>query len=573
MSIDAVKFQSITDLIFKFEEIESLLLNVNHADIEKTLGILLSSIFVSKEDYYYVLLFSLNFIMQSRPSKLDLYKRILISLKQDLNEKKFLKNHSELIRIFLFNEIALFYLGIDKKSEYIMKIDHLSRLYPTPRRYKPQDVTDETFAKFIREDDVENFQILISRTNKNLRSYVNCPSINSLGYFPHINLNQIEFISYSAFYSSIKIFKFLWMKLNFKNRNENNDEQNENEKINEIPNSLAICAIAGGNYEIIHILEEIIRQDKNSLIAAIRFFQFELADYLIETLEFKVGIDEIFISIHCHNFKFFIEHCRDFFSSIEENHLIQLVLFCANSSNTIVLSYISDVLGFDITKSANKSNILIESVLNENINVLRFIFFENVFLLNYNDEKNIVHHQKRPLFDVNHILSEFSAFDGLCILHLVTSNRLFNAANFFLSDEFRNEHKIPIDLNVKDCSGATPLHWSVLFLNFDMFNLLISYSNAFVDKNNQRQIDCIDVNAVNDDNQNILHMACNNMSDEILKFILEYEIIDPKLEDNCNENLIHYAARNGICYIFDFSCVKKLPKDVLNKENCFNYII
>lgn len=566
-----MKFSNITDLILKINEIESLLLNINQDNLDEVQEILISSNFVSSKDYYYVLLFSLNFIMQSRPHKLDLYKEILITLKKDMSEKNFFSNETELIRIFLFNEIALFHIGIDKNAEYIMKIDHLSSIYKTPFYYNPRNVSNDSYAKFIREDDIENFLILISRTNKDLRSYVNCPSLNPMGYFHHINLNQIEFISYSAFYGSIRIFKFLWMKLNSINKNEmqKEEEENENENTNELPNSLAICAIAGGNYEIIHILEEIIKKDKFSLISAIRFFQFELIDYLIETLEFEVGINELLTSIQCHNFNFFLEYCQKKCAKNDEDEMTKIVLFSGDFSNTVVLNYIRDVLLFDITRPTTKSNILIESVLKENINVLRFIFFENVFSLNY---ENNIHHQKRPLFDVNRILSDFSSFDGLAILHLVSSHQLFNVANFFLSDEFRHENHISIDLNVRDCTGATPLHWSVLFQNFEMFSLLISYSNASTRKNKQLQKDCIDVNAVNENSQNILHMACNNVSIEILKFILEFEIIDPQIEDNCKENLIHYAARNGICDIFDFTCVKNLPKDVFNRKNNFHSI-
>lgn len=567
------RFCSISDLIIGINKIESFLLDINQENIDEIQKTILSSIFVSSRNYYYILLFSLNFIMQSRPLKLNLYKKLLLSLKQDFTIKNFFPDENDIIKIFMHNELALFHIGIDKKNYYIVEIDHHSLVYPVPGRYTPRDLSDNLFEKFIREDDVENFQILTSKTNKDLRSYVTCPSVNPMGYFTNINLNNIEFISYSAFYGSLQIFKFLWMKLNSMNKNEFNKSQEESNNINKIPKDLAIFAIAGGNYEIIHILDEFVRKDRFSLVAAIRFFQFELIDYLIETCGFEVGIDEIIASIHCHNFKFFFDHCQNFFTSCyNKEDFIPVILFSSYCSNAVALNYIDDVLHFDITQTTEKSSILFESVFNENLNILSFIFFDNVFNLDYNKESSLKYH-KRPIFDINQSLSEYQGFSGLNLLHLVTSNKLFRVAKFFLSDEFRFEHRIPINWNIKDCTGATPLHWSILFQNFEMFHLLISHSNFAANQKDQNQNELVDAYAVNDLNQNILHMACNNISDEIINYILQNEIIDPKLEDNFKENVIHYAARNGICYIFDFPCIKRLPKDIMNKKNYFKPII
>ena len=160
---------------------------------------------------------------------------------------------------------------------------------------------------------------------------------------------------------------------------------------------------------------------------------------------------------------------------------------------------------------------------------------------------------------------------------MVASNQLFKVANFFLSDEFRIDHQVFIDVNVVDFTGTAPLHWSVLFQHFEMFKLFISKSNASFIHHQDLKKFLVNVNAVNIHGQNILHMACNNMAHDILKFILENEIIDPKTEDNSNENLFHYAARCGINYIFDYSCVKNLPNDVFSKKNgstnlSFNWI-
>lgn len=552
MKPNIILFHDISELINKFNEIESNLLSLNQSNIDEILELIASSIFVSNKDFYYILLLSLNFIMESRPFKDSLYKKVLLYLKEDYQEKHFFEDENEIISIFMFNEIALYHLGINKTSDEIRRMDHLSATYPTPYRYNPRYFSNDLFEKSIREDDIDTFQTLISRTNKDLSSsYVTCPSVNPLGYFSKINVNQIHFISFSAFCGSLRIFKYLWM-------NRKGDDEG-------VPNELVLCAIAGGNYEIIHILDDFIRNEKFSLMAAIRFFRFELIEYLIETCEFEIGLNELLVSIHCCNYKFFCDNCKRLFE-LNKNDFLKVVLFAADCGNTLVLNYISDSLQFDLSQSSIKTNILIESVFKERINVLRFIFFDNVFSIDYDQKTASI--QKRPLFDLNKILNEIPAFNGLAILHLVASNQLFKVANFFLSDEFRIDHQVFIDVNVVDSTGTTPLHWSVLFQHFEMFKLFISKSNAsFIHNQDLKKKFLVNVNAVNIHGQNILHMACNNMAHDILKFILENEIIDPKIEDNSNENLFHYAARCGINYIFDYSCVKNLPNDVFSKKD------
>ncbi|OHT01739.1 hypothetical protein TRFO_31292 [Tritrichomonas foetus] len=91
-------------------------------------------------------------------------------------------------------------------------------------------------------------------------------------------------IEYAAFYGSINIFKFLWL---------NNVQINTR-----IPN----VAIAGGNYEIIHLIES--KKTLNfdgCLDTAVKFHRNDLFTYLYETYDHQICDTTPFVCIEYYN--------------------------------------------------------------------------------------------------------------------------------------------------------------------------------------------------------------------------------------------------------------------------------
>ncbi|OHS97468.1 hypothetical protein TRFO_36330 [Tritrichomonas foetus] len=89
-------------------------------------------------------------------------------------------------------------------------------------------------AQIIREDNIDSFIDYISTVNLDLNS-----KIPSSIFEQNYEINNYSYLmEYSALFSSIHIFKFIWV----------------NKTV--IPTKIMDAAIIGGNYEIIHIVEE-----------------------------------------------------------------------------------------------------------------------------------------------------------------------------------------------------------------------------------------------------------------------------------------------------------------------------
>ncbi|KAK8836383.1 hypothetical protein M9Y10_039726 [Tritrichomonas musculus] len=130
------------------------------------------------------------------------------------------------------------------------------------KEYRKNHFNPTQLHKTIRNDDIDEFQSLLSKNNY---------SYNHNFDFSYYERTLTEcktpsLIQIAATYGSIKIFKFLWM---------------QNDIIYD--DNLICYAISGRNYEIIHICEE-----KCSKSRALRFsinsHQHELTDYFIDNI-------------------------------------------------------------------------------------------------------------------------------------------------------------------------------------------------------------------------------------------------------------------------------------------------
>lgn len=206
--------------------------------------------------------------------------------------------------------------------------------------------SDEKVAQIIRNDDFESFMKYISSTNLNFNTRIKKSAFesNSLLFF------EPTLFEYSCFFQSINIFRFIFL---------NNGEISKN---------LAKFAVAGGSYEIIHLLEtKKVVFDDDCLITAIEYHRNDIADYLIDNYQLlnQTSTDKILKAcIRSYNFTFLINYIENNSSIIKNLANIEFILneACQNS----IFHLVKFALSF--------TNININQI-NEKSGVFFFIFY------------------------------------------------------------------------------------------------------------------------------------------------------------------------------------------------------
>ena len=165
-------------------------------------------------------------------------------------------------------------------------------------------------AEIIRNDDIQQFQEIVAQTNVNLNSripysfYEDCQFINRKSEMPFL-------IEYASFFSSIKIFKFLG--------------------INDIKgNPITLqYAIAGGNYEIIHLLESVYKKtiNSNSLNFAIYFHRNDIYSYLQDAYEISFSLSNFYATIEAYNTEIFTNLLNEAYEIIKKSEFKKKFFF------------------------------------------------------------------------------------------------------------------------------------------------------------------------------------------------------------------------------------------------------
>ncbi|OHT12856.1 hypothetical protein TRFO_17108 [Tritrichomonas foetus] len=157
-------------------------------------------------------------------------------------------------------------------------------------RLRKAAVNEHPIASAIRNDDINSFQNIIAETNRSFNSripfsyYELCKYINTKDSMPFL-------IDYAAFYGSLEIFKFFWV--------------NGTDPSPKLP----LFAFAGGNYEIIHLIESNpkMKFDTTCFQVAIEFHRNDLLQYLEENYNMKHSSDNILRAINFYNIDIFVE--------------------------------------------------------------------------------------------------------------------------------------------------------------------------------------------------------------------------------------------------------------------------
>lgn len=324
-SLDSNNFQSFHEYILSsrfFENRESLLVLLRCIDRIFNSRPLLSSFYIeiikslkNSIETHFTSYELLTDIFQNQFLRYKLFELGLISVS---NVKSFIRN--------LKNDMSLFFTfffeikSLDEKfsNSYLhlspeVRID-MKEITPEEHSfYRDFPLCQEKVACLIRSNDVISLQSLQAATNLNINIKIRS------AYEIHLfSMNEMSLIEYAAFFGAVDVFKYLLL---------NGAVLSEN---------VANCSIAGGHYEIIHILEQngIKFNTKELLNVAIEYHRNDIVEYIVETLEVDFSHESLVKCLKCYNISVFFEIMNKYVISNkfedEKSKIIELIVECGH---------------------------------------------------------------------------------------------------------------------------------------------------------------------------------------------------------------------------------------------------
>lgn len=240
------------------------------------------------------------------------------------------------------------------------------------KQYIPSEY-DQKIHDIIRKDDLEDFYQLQEDPlfNHNLKIVI--LPLNTKYFFTQRN---VSLINLAAFYSSSKIFKFLYIQP-------------------EIDLELtAEFSVAGGNIEIIRLLEQKNCDLSNCFGIAVSFYNYEVASWLKDSFNFvsndvitnnydeniEMSNNTLLETIDQGNSTFFIQYSERKGFKYDDPFINQAIFTSAKSKSRDIFEYI--VLSCDHMLQngsfPNNGNALFYSITLEYVDSIRFILANNI---------------------------------------------------------------------------------------------------------------------------------------------------------------------------------------------------
>ncbi|OHT03725.1 hypothetical protein TRFO_06557 [Tritrichomonas foetus] len=196
------------------------------------------------------------------------------------------------------------------------------------KRKRELNHSDEKIAELIREDNVEEFIEYISQTNKSIDDKLTKSTFESNWFI----FNNPTLYEYAAFFQSMKIFKYLTVNHA------------------KITSNLPLFAVAGGSYDIIHMLEDLkVEFDEDSLIKGIEYHRNEIVTYLHDTFSLEYTEKCLISSIKFYNFHFLIDFVHNNPKLIIDGLFNCEFLHCACTNSMIdLINFMIELPNFDI---------------------------------------------------------------------------------------------------------------------------------------------------------------------------------------------------------------------------------
>lgn len=231
--------------------------------------------------------------------------------------------------------------------------------FTTFREQRSKLMNDSLIAKVIREDDIDQFQEILSKTNISINSTIPYSIFEACQYVNRSESNMPTLIEFASFFGSLKIFKFLMM----------NDA--------ELSPSVMDYAINGGNIEIIHILEDSNCSFETALDAAIHDQKDEIVDYILDNKLKEFDIDSICTAIANLNYKVLVRVLDMLYENANEydSDGVTPLIYASENNNVEIVNLILSIDGIDVNKSdANNVKFpLLAAAKNNSVDVLNIL--------------------------------------------------------------------------------------------------------------------------------------------------------------------------------------------------------
>ncbi|OHT15031.1 hypothetical protein TRFO_14538 [Tritrichomonas foetus] len=247
-------------------ELQNKLFRLDESNFQDFLIYLESSIFLQDKNHLhsFIILFISFFdgVKKKRLIARRLIQEILPKIKQFYSEnfeKEFTKEYDLDLRLFGTNFPDIFRITNELSYE---EDDNEDEIFKNSN-YRPKKV--DIIEKIIMNDDFERFQDYIASSTFEIDSQA-----PNMVHFVDGLYTKVSLIEFAAIYGSEKIFKYIW---------------NNSKKARKLPD-LKKYVITGGNYDLVHLLEDkSVVFDDSCLARAIITHQNDLAEYLHNTYD------------------------------------------------------------------------------------------------------------------------------------------------------------------------------------------------------------------------------------------------------------------------------------------------
>ena len=431
----------------------------------------------------------------------------------------------------------------------------------------------DPIAKILREDDIDSIQERFSKSNLDVNGIIRPSDFERSDL-----INQgCKYIEFAAFYGSLKCFKFLFLNGA------------------DLRQYLSRFAVAGGNFDIIHILLENNFLFSDCHEVAIKYHRWEIFEWICNNFSDlpKTPSNVFGLPYKCiqfSNFKtfnFFIENDADYNLSLP---------LAVDYNNLLLARWLLKRYEFlfkDKTSKRVEKTLIHFACRNQNVDMLKLLLKTKKFPINYlYDGKTAleiaIERQNLEIFkillDLPKVLLDKPDHNGKQAIHYASSIK----NSEFIKLLIDNDRKKVVDINSKDKSQLTPLHYACLNNCTDPALYLLSFPTIQLnsqDKSGKTQIQLacmfsspvvvkklLDIlpheiasNAISDPSKSLLHFAIMNKSFEVPKIILEREHIDINAFDiNRKTPLMQAISLNNIKFVEE---ILKFPEINVNIQD------
>ncbi|OHT11046.1 hypothetical protein TRFO_19450 [Tritrichomonas foetus] len=243
---------------------------------------------------------SIDSAIYARPKKFKIYLKLIIRYEQKIKKEfdpfalhRIIGSHIVNYHLYkhgfytdeIFREISQKH---DSEIQILLEMIESSSDPEKTSKLLLEGRNPEDYLVAIQNDDVDSLISIISQRNLNVNDTIEYFEYEISYFFK----KQATLIEYSAFYGSVNCFKYLLNQCD----------------LNYSP-LLAEFAIAGGNHEIIHLVENHSKFNTNILEISIQFHHYLITDYLLNTHNINNDlISSLAVSIRFYNLDYFVHN-------------------------------------------------------------------------------------------------------------------------------------------------------------------------------------------------------------------------------------------------------------------------